>query len=232
MPVNHTQPAFLYDRPSLMKKDPRFMFSQSNSYGDIWYILSMQDSKGYIPLKPFVVTKYTYLLSKAINEKVFLNYIRHKFYLYDNIQSVKNLTSLDVQNVISQDKDLVLLTEPLDPGSSLSKSGQLKGPLMIAHDSNQFRVKSFDTNHVALETNFNSNKFLVYTDSYETRWKVFVNHHEQKLFRANMAFKGVYLPAGHNDVEFQYSPKGEQLIYLIALLVNLISIIYFIRILC
>ena len=74
-------------------------------------------------------------------------------------------------------------------------------PLMIENPSDTFRVTAFNPNRIKIITNFPEEKFLVYTDSYSPYWRVFINAVPGEILRTNIAFKGVVLPAGKNEVE-------------------------------
>ena len=78
----------------------------------------------------------------------------------------------------------------------------------------------------AFGINSSSPKFLVYNDGFNSNWKAFVNGLEVKVYRANVAFKGVYLPEGVNEVLFLYSPLGGEMIYWFILLFYLLFFIY------
>ena len=139
---------------------------------------------------------------------------------------------MTVDEAIGNNKNLGFVAEPLEKSVSQAKDAIPAAPLVISRNTEQFKVIDFNPNRVQLATNFNTGKFLVYTDSYDKNWKVFVNQHEQKLYRANMAFKGVWLPAGRNEVKFQYSIRGEKELYLLILMVGFLLAIYFVRTLC
>ncbi len=199
LPSAHAATPFNYERPSLGQTNPNNFFPEEKNYGNFWYDMAMQDSKGYIADDAMVVSKYTFLLSRTIDKNIFLNYIRHKFYIYDKVPDLKDI---------------------------------YKPSLFLSHDTEQFKVVGFSPNRLQLITDFKTAKFLVYTDSYEKHWKVFINGHEQKLYRANMAFKGVWLPAGRDRVDFNYSITGVQGLYLSIITLQTILLIYFIRTLC
>ena len=66
----------------------------------------------------------------------------------------------------------------------------------------------FDVNSIKIQTQYADEKFLVYTDSFHKHWKAFINGKSTAVYRANMAFKGIRLPPGHNEVYLRYSPPG------------------------
>ena len=61
-----------------------------------------------------------------------------------------------------------------------------------------------DVNSLKLKTQFDTDKFLVYNDAYNSQWQVFIDGKRQELFRANIAFKGMWVPAGEHVVYLRY----------------------------
>ncbi len=49
--------------------------------------------------------------------------------------------------------------------------------------------------------------FLVLSDNYYPGWVATVDGEEQKIFRANYLWKGVFVPAGKHEVTFEYKPR-------------------------
>ena len=56
-------------------------------------------------------------------------------------------------------------------------------------------------------------RFLVYNDSFHSGWRVAVNGKPQKLYRANIAFKGVWVPGGEHIVLLRYRPLWQHIFY-------------------
>lgn len=77
---------------------------------------------------------------------------------------------------------------------------------VITQETNEFRVIHFDVNSLVIRTNLKDTKFLVYNDSFHKSWKATVNGKDQKIYRANVAFKGIWLPEGENVIRFEYAP--------------------------
>jgi hypothetical protein len=49
---------------------------------------------------------------------------------------------------------------------------------------------------------------LVLSDTYAPGWTVSVDGHQQRIYRVNLLFRGVALPAGPHEVVFQYRPRS------------------------
>ncbi len=63
---------------------------------------------------------------------------------------------------------------------------------------------SYGVNFIKFETDFDTRKFLVYNDVYHRGWNAFVNGEKTSIWRANIAFKGVWVPAGKNVVHLRF----------------------------
>ena len=50
-------------------------------------------------------------------------------------------------------------------------------------------------------------------------WKVYINGKRERLYKANGAFKGIWLPAGQNIVELKYEPWGKTGVYIFVTIV-------------
>lgn len=59
---------------------------------------------------------------------------------------------------------------------------------------------------VDIEADLDTPGILVLADSYYPGWRVYVDGKEEKIFRANLFFRGVKLAAGGHRVEFRYEP--------------------------
>jgi len=71
--------------------------------------------------------------------------------------------------------------------------------------------------------------FLVLLDTYYPGWKARVDGEEEKIYRADYAFRAVPIKAGKHAVEFAYEPthwKMGFLISAVSLLVNLGGLVF------
>jgi len=63
-------------------------------------------------------------------------------------------------------------------------------------------------NELRLKVESTADQFLVVSDAYDPRWRVFVDGTEQDLIKTNFYFRGVFLKAGSHEVHFTYLPKS------------------------
>lgn len=78
----------------------------------------------------------------------------------------------------------------------------------LMQNTKELKVLRFNAGELLLKTDFLMSRFLVYNDSWDTGWRVYIDRKEAKLYRANGAFKGVIVPAGARRVHFQYGSSG------------------------
>jgi uncharacterized membrane protein YfhO len=62
------------------------------------------------------------------------------------------------------------------------------------------------------------NAFLVLSDTYFPGWKAYVDGKEERIYRANYAFRAIPIRAGAHKVEFTYKPLSFKLGAVITLL--------------
>ncbi len=123
----------------------------------------------------YYATKWARMLSQQVSNEDTARYLKYKFYFYDKLGALDNMSDFKVNEFQS-----------------------LKG------SSQEFQILDYDVNSIKLKTNFNEEKFLVYNDSFHSRWQAFLNGQKTEIIRAQVAFKGVLLPAGENIVYFRY----------------------------
>lgn len=68
------------------------------------------------------------------------------------------------------------------------------------------QVSRYENDQVTLQVETPTAAILVMSDVYNPGWQVRVDGQPSKLHRANVAFRGVYLPAGSHTVEMIYRP--------------------------
>lgn len=231
LPRDHVKPQFVWVRPVDEAKSGCKIFKFVR-YENFYNSMAMQDARGYVGF-PVNVTRGAFLLSQWIDEKVLIDFTRYKLFLYDHVVSMDEdpLNIRMLGDIFANAHNAAYVIKP-DEGKQARFNGEdwgqtpltaLQGPSALAN------VESFDVNHLKLNLNLPDKKFLVYTDGYTKFWKVFVNGREAKLIRANVGFKGVWVPEGDNVVEFRYQPPGGGPAYLtvsIALFAFLLGLFY------
>jgi hypothetical protein len=147
---------------------------------------------------------YTYVPSHQLQ-----NFMKNRLYLADNTtiyddrspefcrkmgelwESRKNVAFLSPDNVA-----------PADIKYSSTAPASLEP---VTAKTSSVKVVSFDANTLNIKTDLDHPRFLIWTDSYDSKWHVYINGKEGKVLRAFHAFKGVWIPEGKNKIVFHYA---------------------------
>ncbi len=151
----------------------------------------------------YIGLKWMNLFKNNLNLKIFDEYSAYKIVLYDHVEWMKD-DQVDFERLgkaIANSENVAFISEsPQKEGvGALGSSAQI-----ITAESKEVKILKYDFNDVILKTNLNKEKFLVYNDSYHSGWHVFIDGKEAPLFRTNVAFKGVWVPAGEHQVWFRF----------------------------
>lgn len=111
----------------------------------------------------------------------------------------------------------MLYEEPWEKNSS----GFGVGGSGLKRHKNKVEIIEYRNNRVRLEVVSDSPKILVMSDVYYPGWEVFVDGKEERILKANYAFRAVPLPAGLHKVEFVYDPWT----FKVGLLITLATIV-------
>jgi hypothetical protein len=165
-------------------------------------------------------TSWFAYLRKSINYRILADeYFAKKMLLYDNIEFINdaNLDFHKIENTLLTNKNTALVSAkpydwPFPNPVTVSPFAEI-----IDRDSPLVEVIAFDANYVKLKTRLPTPKFLIYNDCYHSDWEAFINGKKTTMDRANIAYKGLWIPAGENVVLLKF-PSNLKYIFNIALL--------------
>ncbi len=119
-----------------------------------------------------------------------------RFLLYSRVHTVKDDKEMKeklLDRSIDLRQELVILSKD---GIDLSEKN-VKG---------RVRLLSYNSNKVSFECETQSDAFLYVSDAYYPGWKAYLDGKEARIYRANLAFRAVYVPRGTHTVLFVYRP--------------------------
>jgi len=175
-------------------------------------------------------TQWYNLLWDNVDFLVLKDYTFVKFILYDRVVSFdeqkQDLKTLE--QTWRQQANLAYIP-PVEMNAALKELNRPANsvaatPLVIEKESEQFYVSKSDVNTIRLATKLTVDKFLVFNDGYYPGWHAFLNDKPVMLYRANVAFKGIFLPAGRNVVEFRF---GEPWRYRVEIFLLMFYLLFF-----
>ncbi len=177
-------------------------------------------------------TFWSYHLTRNESLTDLQNYTENKFYVYDAVKVLEKKDSWEPLSDYLKLKHPVALVALAQDSSKLlglitNQNQRLVKPVQAIHESSaSFRVISFDVNSIKIQTHYDKEKFLVYTDSYHEDWEAFINGQPVVIYRANVAFKGIRLPPGANEVYLRYRPLKVLVVSIALVIVLLLSLLF------
>lgn len=215
------KPAFSYCRPNAKAE------SLYNVYQKFWqYDMAMRDAPARI--RRDYPSWWTYSLFQDFPIPLLEKYGSYKFYLYNKVffcqtedrelmsRILDNKTNIAMAYANPKEKEALFDIKEFLVTDTKNAS---QGAEIIEGPSNDFRIVNFTVNSLEIVTHFKEKKFLVYTDSYQTDWQVYINQKRRNIYRANGAFKGIVVPPGFCKITFRYAPLGGEKTYFLALMI-------------
>lgn len=151
----------------------------------------------------YIALKDVQVLASNIDWSVFNQYVNSKFIVYDRVQISKEpLDWKDIEQALRYDENRVFVESW---NESRKFSGSQPGALRIRGPGEGVDVIRSGPNGVTVKTDFQDAKFLVFVDVFHADWQCRLDGVPVKIYKANTAFKGVYIPEGKHTVEFFYN---------------------------
>ena len=200
---------FLFKRPPFNKAAYQSLDDHGLYQTFYRHLIEQEDAPGFFSSIYGYPTLWSKTLYQRLGEQL-RPYTRYKFVLYDAVsahtEAETDFRRLGHDLSSLQNRAAVIVSDDQEnPGPERGgKPEPFAQPLESGSEA--FRVTDFNSDRIRLQTAFDQDKFLVYNDSYHPWWRAYVNGARVRLFRSNYAFKGIWLPAGNNDVRFEFHP--------------------------
>lgn len=117
-----------------------------------------------------------------------------------------------ITNVEDEDAALEAMRDPaFNPRITAVVEDAPVGELQLL-DDNQFHqsvtIDSYDDNELTLSVQTDFPAFLVLTDTYAPGWHATIDGDDATIYPADLAFRGLLVPAGDHTIEFSYHPRS------------------------
>jgi hypothetical protein len=187
---------------------PEFTFARPYKKREVW----LNDRAAQLRFKAnriYYATGWFTFLDRNTYFPVLNKYLSRKFYLYDFVRPVED----EAVDFVQWEKDVMadaniayVAPEPAADQipAPLRDAPVTAPPLTVTQNRPDFSVTRFTPNTLVLRTDFAGDKFLVYNDAFHKGWRAFINDAPVPVYRANVAFKGLVLPAGPNHVRLEF----------------------------
>jgi len=155
----------------------------------------------------YLSLKWFEFLQSQFNHVVFNDYRRYKLLVYDRTIEMSD-EDIDINRLgrsFAKRENIAFVSSNEAVKSQTQYNMNFSDQFYIVKKDDPFvKLLNFDTNYLRLKTNFNQPKYLVYNDNYHTQWQASINGKPTQIFRTNVSFKGIWLPAGENIVLFRF----------------------------
>jgi hypothetical protein len=88
------------------------------------------------------------------------------------------------------------------------------------------QILEYENHLVNIQASLDRPGILVLADSFYPGWNAYVNGRQEKIYRANLFFRGVQLSAGTHTVQFRYEPRS----FAIGRAVSIITLLFIVAI--
>ncbi len=78
----------------------------------------------------------------------------------------------------------------------------------IQKGKGKIKLIKYSPNKINFYVDTQSNNILFLSDSFFPGWKAYVDERETKIYRADYAFRAIFVPSGKHTVMFSYNPKS------------------------
>jgi hypothetical protein len=127
--------------------------------------------------------------------------------IYENLDALPRAYLVHRARV--EPDDLAAVAAMRDPGFNPAEEAILAegAPLEAPASAGEYvRIARYDPERVEVEVKAAAEGYLVLSDTYYPGWEVTLDGRPARLLRANLMFRGVYLPPGEHRVVFTYTP--------------------------
>ena len=157
------------------------------------------------------------VLVNYIDPQILDDYRSHQFILYDNVIPYEDSSEFfnTFQKAIGTNTNIAFVSK-LE-----SQSGDWRNDPQATQEadidpvaSGKLTVVHSDANTLMIKTHLPSSQFLVINDNYNSQWHAFINGHQAHLLRANVSFKGLWVPAGESKIFLRFSTPQRYLFHI------------------
>ncbi|MDP2652854.1 MAG: hypothetical protein Q8Q08_02360 [Candidatus Omnitrophota bacterium] len=162
----------------------------------------------------YYASKWVNALRGKMDHDVYQDYTVYRFILYDRVDVFDDLFGDEMVLEECLRKFCGTAYVPLHSGAVPPPGGhppEQSSAEPVEESSGRIQLLKFGVNEVAVHARLDAPKFLVYNDAYHSGWRAFLDGKEIPLFRANMAFKGVWIPVGEHKVTFRFGSRWQEI---------------------
>lgn len=150
-------------------------------------------------------------LWKYPEERYKLIWQKEKWRVYENLEVLPRAFLANDYLVIKDDEEIIekIFSPDFDPSRAVIVEEEIPfDPRLTKGNSGEAEIVSYEPNKVVIETTSNGDSFLFLSDSFYPGWQAYLDGKQEKIYRANYAFRAVPVPQGEHQVVFAYEPNS------------------------
>jgi hypothetical protein len=97
-------------------------------------------------------------------------------------------------------------------------------PKLRLSGQGEVNIGNYSSEKISITANSNGNNLLFLSDAYYPGWQAYVDGHQTQIYRADFAFRAIYVPSGAHQVIFIYNPLSFK-IGIIASILGILTIL-------
>lgn len=157
-------------------------------------------------LVDFLGVKYVVTINDVFSDKLKFVTREGETRIYENRAAFPR--AFMVYDVLTLKDKRDIAKKMYDNKTDLRKTAIIEEPLptlATENSRNNVQIKKYEANKIALEVTTEKDGLLVLTDTYYPSWHAKIDEKEVKIYRADYAFRGVFVPKGKHHVYFYAS---------------------------
>jgi hypothetical protein len=172
-----------------------------------------QNWSPYWPLIDFLNVKYV-IARRALNLDKFIPVFQSDYFtIYENLQALPRAFMVYDSEVIKDSRVILdrLISGQHDFTGKILFEEPFQIPVQNSPDiKTEYSVafSRYSNDEAVLSVFSNKPGFLVMSDLYTPDWRAKLDNRKVKIYRANYAYRAIYVPEGRHVINFQYVPQS------------------------
>ncbi|MCD4781242.1 MAG: hypothetical protein K8S27_11950 [Candidatus Omnitrophica bacterium] len=163
---------------------------------------------------PYCSMKGVDAFIKHVDQILWRDYLKTKFIIYDQVEGLpfNNSSFRLLKRSLLQNRNIAYVTN-LFADQKLKLENFIENakflpcadtPLKIKDALPEFQVTRYRADQILFKTNFDQQKFIVYTDAFHKKWQAYLDGKQISIFQSQMAFKGLMIPPGKHVITLRF----------------------------
>ncbi len=133
--------------------------------------------------------------------------------ILENLQTEPRILFASEYKVFKNNSEFekLFFNDAFDPKKTILLEETLPGEIKQPIVADTVSVNRYESNEILVSTKADGARLLFFSDTYYPGWKAFIDNKETKIYRADYAFRALYIPEGTHEVLFLYEPNSFRL---------------------